>query len=94
MAPLEGTVESHSGNGLTLGIKAQKEEGNAVAFFEVAASKGLFKSATAIDALGAIEVHLPQIRSFKRMVALKTNARGLIDEARSIAIALANCVSH
>jgi len=65
-------VETHASDRGTVGIKSQNEQRHTVALFEFEASQRSLKSSTAEDALGLVEVNLPEIGSLQRMVAFET----------------------
>ena len=75
VAPLEGAVEADTGDGLALGREAKEEQGDAAAIFEILAAKGALEAVVAVDALGLVEVHLPQVGPLEGVVALESDCR-------------------
>ncbi len=94
VATLERPVKANPGHRFAIRGKAQKEEGHPRAVFEVATPKRLFEAVTAVHAFGAVQVNLPQIGPFERVVTFETNAGRLVDETRPVSVATTHDVSH
>ena len=71
---LERPVKADARDRLAVGGKAEEEEGHTVAVLEIAPSQGLFEPVVPVDALGPVQVHLPEVRSLEGMMALEANA--------------------
>jgi hypothetical protein len=80
VATLEGTVESHAGDRIAVGVKTQEEEGNTVSVFKVLTAKGSLEATISIDPFGPVQIELPQIRSLVGMMAFEPNPRRLVYE--------------
>ena len=71
---LEGTVKTHAGDGVALGVEAEQEERDVVALFEFEATQRALKAATAEDSFGLVQVDLPEVRSLQGMVTFEAHA--------------------
>jgi len=67
-------------------VETEDEQGDAVSFFEFEASQRALKSSTPEDSLGLVEVHLPEIGPFQRVVPLEANSGILVYETRAVPI--------
>ncbi len=94
MAALEGSVVAHARDRLATGSEAQEEEGNVGTVFEVATTKRLFEAVTAVDAFGAVQVDLPEVGPFERVVPFEANTGRFVDETCTVSIATTHDVSH
>jgi hypothetical protein len=74
MAPFEGAVEPYPRNSLAIRGESEVEQRHAGAVLEITAAQRLFEAVTSIDALGSVEVDLPEIGSLNGMVSLEANA--------------------
>jgi hypothetical protein len=87
-------MKAHSRDGLAFWVETEEEKGNTTAVFEITTMQSLFEAVVAIDALGAVEIHPPQIGPLEGVMALEADSGRLVDEARSVSIPLTHCVSH
>jgi len=94
MTSLKRAVEANTGNGLSIRRKTKEEKRNAVSIFEVAPTKRLFETSASVDPLCAVQVDLPEVWSFHRMMALEANSGLLIDKTGAVSVPVTHDVSH
>ena len=78
----------------SFGVEAEEEERHVVALLELAAAQRALEAAAAIDALGLVQVQLPQVGPKQRVVPFEPDPRLALDEARAIGVPTTHDVSH
>ncbi len=67
-------MEPYSRNSIAIRGETEEEERYAMAILEIATVQRLFETVASIDALGSVEVDLPEVGPLDGMVPFKSNA--------------------
>jgi hypothetical protein len=79
-------VKAHPGDRLSFSVEAQEEEWNTVTLLKFKSSKGAFESVAPVLSFGLIQIDLPEVGTFQRVMPLEPDPGFLIYETRAVPI--------